>query len=437
MMDAPMWRLIHIALLLPCLVLPLTVPPEKLFAGWLFVAPFVAGASAGPHHGHAFFKYLFLVPPLILLARMAMGEIQRPRLWMIDVLPALYLGYILVRARLLPSDLAGAESSLRAIYTTVGIGTFAYYFTAFGKTSNRLPSAVAKTLLSGGVVIAALAVVDGSTGWNLWHNDVTGGDQVRRAVATFTSPEALGAYLGAGVAFAVAILLWHGPRSLRGPALLLIGLSIPALYLTYTRGPIIAIAAVVVSMTVVANRARWPSLLVFATVGILLFASWSQISSRRVYQQRLGVTTTVDSRVVLSDVALDLFRRQPLFGQGYNTFDKAKLTVAVPGTADTAIVQNLTSHDTFLTVLAESGAIGLALLVLPWVVIGWRAVAAGQRGLLEPWIVGGCVGTVAAFAIGSVTYDSRFFPYTSALPWVALGLVRKLLAERQTGAESA
>jgi O-antigen ligase len=173
---------------------------------------------------------------------------------------------------------------------------------------------------------------------------------------------------------------------------------------------------------------------VLATVGILLFASWGRFTSSAVYEERLGVDTA-KPRAVLTDVAFDLFRQRPLFGQGYGTFDQVKLTLPIQAN-QAEIVKTTTSHDTFLTVLAELGAFGLALLVLPWLVIGWRAVTAGWSGAVEPWIVAGCVGAAATYAIGAVTYDARFFPLISAIPWITLGLVRKTLGEHPRSLET-
>ena len=415
-------------LVVPALGVALTVRVELVFLGWLLAAPVFQGAASGNHFGHLWFKYLFLAPPLLMLLRMALGSARVRRLWVVDLLPVLYFGYILASARLFPSPLAStAHTTPTAIYIHVGVGVIAYYVAAFATTSERFPERLAAVLLWGGCIVAVLAVVDGLTGTNIWNHAVIGGDNVRRAVSTFSSPEEVGAYLGAGVAFALAALLWKGPASLRLPALALLGAAIPALYFTYTRGPALAIAGVGVLMALIARRTRWPSLLVFATVGIVLFASWGHISSTTVYKNRLGNAGTVEPRVALSDVALHLFRQRPIFGYGYATFDQAKLNVPVPP-GDTGTVSTLTSHDTYLTILAESGVVGLALLVVPWIAIAFRALAAGRRGLVEPWIVAGCLGAAAAFAIGAGTYDARFFPLITSIPWIALGLARKLIA---------
>jgi O-antigen ligase len=319
------------------------------------------------------------------------------------------------------------------MYIVVGVGILAYYFAAFGRWSQDFPEMVARSLLWSGIGVAVLGIIDGVFHWNLWHNAILG-DTVYRALGPFESPEALGAYIGAGVAFAAAILVWNGPRSLKRPSILLIALSAPTLYLGYTRGPILAVAVVAVAIALIGNRARWPSLLALVAVGTLVFVTWGPITSSSIYKNRLGVTGTVTPRVVLAHVALELFKERPVFGWGYATFDQAKLTVP---TSDPLVVESTTSHDTFLTVLAELGVTGLLLLVLPWVAIGWQAIAAGWRGLVEPWIVAGCVGVGAVFVIGAVTYDARFFPLITALPWIVFGLARNVLASREAAAHSA
>ena len=202
---------------------------------------------------------MYLVPPLILLVRMAMGAVDVRGLWAIDALPALYLGYVVASARMFPTQFTSSASThWTSLYISVGAGVFAYYFTAFAKTSPRFPELVAATLLWAGVIVAVLTIVDGLTSWNLWHQVVAETD-LHRAVATFSSPFELGAYLDTCVAFALAILLFDGPRSLRLPAVLLLVLSLPAFYFTFTRGPALAIAVVFVAMVLVSNKVRWPT----------------------------------------------------------------------------------------------------------------------------------------------------------------------------------
>ena len=82
-------------------------------------------------------------------------------------------------------------------------------------------------------------------------------------------------------------------------------------------------AIAVVALAIWMARSRT----LIATVAILVFAVWGQISSSPVYRGRLGVTETVTTRKEIQRTTLKLIRQKPVFGWGYNTFDKAKLTV--------------------------------------------------------------------------------------------------------------
>jgi hypothetical protein len=423
-------RLAKLLVAAPVVLLALAIEAETLFVAWILAAPFVQGAAGGTHHGHIFFKYLFVVPPLILIVRLLLGAGRMPRLWFVDVLPAVFLGFAFASVLVFKSPLASPQhSSAKSVYIALGEAVLAYYFLLFLKPSARFPMKVSAALIWSGIPISILTIVDGVTRWNLWHNVVSDfNGTLWRAVSTFTSPEEVGTFLGAVLAFAVAILLWDGPRSLKIPSAVLIAVALPALYFTYTRGPILAIGVVVVAMILSARRARLVGTVGLVVAAVLVAASWGFITSTAIYKDRFGVTQTATPRVALSQVALDLFWQRPLFGHGYSTFDQAKLNVPVPpGAAE--FVDTLTSHDTFLTVLAEMGIVGVALLVVPWIVISWRALLAARRGGIPSWLVGGCVGAVVSFAIAATTFDARFFPLVMAIPWIALGLVRQQLDE--------
>jgi O-antigen ligase len=416
----------RLVLALPFLAAAVALPPERLFLAWLFAAPLVQGASSGQHHGHDVYRLVFLVPPLILVVRSVTGWFDARRPWLVDALPAAYFGYILVRVFLLPTSLTSPDhSSLRSLYIELGIPIIAYYAVAFGRVSARFPQHLAAAFLWSGVIVGVLAVIDGATHWNVWHTVVTGGDHVYRATSTIGSPAALGTYLGVAVAVAVAILSWDGPQTLRRPSLILIIVAVPASYVTYTRGPVLATAIVAAMIALAAGRVRWRTVFLLAALGVAIFAAWGHLTSTAIYKDRFGVTRTVTPRVVMTDVAVKLFEKRPAFGWGYSTFDQAKFLVP---TTQPVVVQTTTSHDTFLTVLSELGVTGLALLVLPWLVLPWRAVVAASRRIVEPWIVAACVGSIVVYVIGAFTYDTRFFSFVIALPWIAAGLLRKQLA---------
>jgi O-antigen ligase len=285
------------------------------------------------------------------------------------------------------------------------------------------------------MLVAAMTIVEGRTGWNLWHDTFYWrGHGISRAVATLANPALLGTFLGVGLCFAIAILLWNGPDSLRRLSKAFIPLALPALYFTYTRGPMIATTSVCVLMVVLATRARWPSLLLLLAAGGTVFALWGSFASSSVYQARFGDTHNIDTRRTLQHASLVLAAQRPVVGWGFGSFDVVKNSANLESPDPTALAYN-TSHNTFLTILVELGAVGLGLFLLPWAVIGRRAISAARRSPDRRWLFAAVVGGVAIYIISASTYDARFFSFVPAIPWILLGVARRTLGDREMQSE--
>ena len=89
------------------------------------------------------------------------------------------------------------------------------------------------------------------------------------------------------------------------------------------------------------------------------------------------------------------------------------------------VIRSTTSHNTYLTILVQYGGIGLALLLVPWLTIGWRAVGDAFRHPEMRWFVSGSLGTIAIYVFTANANDFRFFSFIPALPWLFLGLLRR------------
>jgi O-antigen ligase len=132
----------------------------------------------------------------------------------------------------------------------------------------------------------------------------------------------------------------------------------------------------------------------------------------------------------LQEVSIKLIERKPLLGWGFDSFDRVKYDVNVPS-PQMPLSQALqsTSHDTYLTVLVEYGAVGFAIFVLPWIAIVVRAAGRFRRWAQNRWFVAAMLGSVVLLAINAADLDYRFFSYLPMLGWLALGLLRRGLAE--------
>jgi O-antigen ligase len=133
---------------------------------------------------------------------------------------------------------------------------------------------------------------------------------------------------------------------------------------------------------------------------------------------------------VLQTISLKLFERRPFLGWGYNSFDRVKYEVAVPS-PQLPLSQALqsTSHDTYLTILVEYGAIGFAIFAAPWIAILWRGVGHIRRFSKHRWFDAAMLGSILLLAINAATLDYRFVSFVPMLGWLLLAFLRRRLAE--------
>jgi O-antigen ligase len=414
-----------------CLGIALSIRPDVLFVGWIFAAPFLQTPFEGGL-GKFLNQVVYLVPPLLLIGT-ALARRSQGRLIPLDVLPALYAVYVLVSALLISSEPASIGALARPVYVTILLGIVIYYFLIFGPLTDNVVVRFAGALIWSGVILSVMVIVEGFTGWNLWGDTTLQADEIVRAVATLANPAAVGIFLGLVVVLSMAILLWDGPRQLKRPALAAIVLAIPALFFTYTRGPVLATAVVGVAMVLVANRARWPSVVVLILVGASLFAAWDRLSSTSIYEKRLSVSDTAQTRLLIQEWSFRLIEQKPVAGWGFGSFDRVKNEAefdrSYRGIPEIYGRSN-TSHNTFLTVLVELGFLGLILLLLPWAVVGWRAAKAARARPELRWILGAVAAFLVVYVISAGTFDSRFFSFVLALPWIALGVARRVMDQK-------
>lgn len=405
----------------------------QLFLGWLFIAPIFQESASNSHVGHALQLALYTAPPAVLLVKHLAAQGSSPRAEWFDFFPAVYLLFVLVS--LAVTDRAelrtvGTVGTLRTLYQTVAIGIIVYYVVAFWRGQGPSFVATAKALLLIALLQSAMAIVEAPTHWNLWHD--TGwqrpGDD--RSIATLGNPALTGAVIGLGIVVGLSVLCWRGPFELRRLATVMLLLGFPALYATKTRGPILATLVAALLIVLFSARSRLVGIGAIATVALLLVVFWPQIRGSSVYQTRITQKQNVEARLVLQDVSLKLVERKPLLGWGYNSFDRVKFDVSVPS-PQLPLSQALksTSHDTYLTILVEYGAIGFAIFAVPWIAILWRGVGRIRRFSEFRWFDAAMLGSILLLAINAATLDYRFFSFVPMLGWLLLALLRRRLAE--------
>jgi O-antigen ligase len=408
----------------------LSLPPAVVFLGWLALAPIFADSAQASALGRAGIWALYTAPAILLgaitIARARAGTIVS----FVDFLPAAYAAYVLVSVAVTSTELqANPFGTLKFIFLTVALGPLLYYFLTIGPGADLPRKKVLLILIAGAALQGVLALVELTTHQNLWGDTgwresraTTGG---ARAVSTFANPAVLGMFLGVGIVLALAVLTWGGPRSLRRLSLLTLIVGAPGLLATLTRGPILATAVAAVLVLVLGHKRLLGAAVIASTV-IVLFALWPSIRATTLYEKRADEKTNVHLRSGLQDWSLQLAAQKPIFGWGYGSFDRVKNTselTAVGGIPINSLLET-TSHNSYLTILVETGVIGLLLYALPFLILAGLAMVRARAPTRDGWIIAGTLASLLVIVLSGVTLDFRFFSFAQVLPWILLAILR-------------
>jgi hypothetical protein len=254
-----------------------------------------------------------------------------------------------------------------------------------------------------------------------------------RAIGTMVDPNVLGGFLILVAGLTAPQVVSRRPLFHRSWAALFLGLELLALYLTYSRGSLVGLAAGLF----VIGALRYRRLLLIGLAGIALLLLLPQAQA---YVGRFIEGIQLQDRATLMRLgeyrdALALISRYPWFGVGFSGSPEAGLYVGV--------------SNVYLLIAEEMGVIGLAcfLIVMAGFVgslfVAWRKVAQSLQlptsnlqllaSNLQPPIstpqlealLLGLMAAVVGVAVGGI-FDHYLFnlvyPHMSTLFWIYLGL---------------
>ncbi|HSM26095.1 MAG TPA: O-antigen ligase family protein [Anaerolineaceae bacterium] len=146
---------------------------------------------------------------------------------------------------------------------------------------------------------------------------------------------------------------------------------------------------------------------------------------------RFGDVNPVYDRLVVFDAMAQMFFERPLLGWGYESLDE-HIQPYYRQVGEASIATRLvTSHNTYMTVLAELGLIGFILYMFPvlwWLVLSirvWGRIPKEgfwSRPLLGSlWLIMGFNFTICNF------FDMRWFGIGLVLWWLVLGLIANMV----------
>jgi O-antigen ligase len=303
---------------------------------------------------------------------------------------------------------------------------------------------LAKTLVVGGGLVALSAIFEARTGFNLFHH-------LSRVMPFLHDYGEVGVYQRAGTAKLRVFGSAQHPIALSAALVMLTPLAL-YLYRRYRQrrwllcaGLLAAACASTISRTGIVMfvvvgivflwlrpremRRMWPALLIvpvaihFALPGTLGAIKQSFLPAGGLLaEQRQSANTAGSGRLADLGPGIRLWERQPVLGQGYGT----QVVDLNRGGVESNILDNQ-----WLGTLIGTGIVGL----FGWLWLFVRAVrrfgAESKRDDSERgWLLAAIAASIAAYAVGMLTFDAFAFIQVTFLMFIFVGLGASLLAER-------
>jgi O-antigen ligase len=245
------------------------------------------------------------------------------------------------------------------------------------------------------------------------------------------------------ITFWSAWFLWSRLRPLAQLGLLgAMGLMALGVGVTYTRSTWLGLAAGLAVIPLLHFPRVWrPTLLAAMLVAGVLGGAVVGDKVMNISRKDEGGSAahSVYQRASFLHVSLGMFRDAPLVGHGFGRFYDRKLPYLSDRSQQIELesIRQLDHHNTFLSLLTETGGIGLGLFVLllvGWWRAAWQLVRASPAG---SWMRGQglfCLAVMIAYLASAIFHDLTLSPSEQWVLYLTAGVTigtRSLLRSRQ------
>jgi len=424
-----------IPFLVPAAILLLRYPFAAIFI-WLMVLPFFPPTTKTRYLYWIFHQAL--IPgtlALTILAGMFKLKKYRPlRLGWPELAMLMYLATGII------SILLTRAQPLRVIYALY-IKTFVPFAAYWLITSFSPGSKDLRRLIPFMVVLCLAESAIGVVSWfapealpSMWFEKASSG----RIAGTFLQAAA---YTGVMMWLMLFILHYAVTRTegaKRTFLMLTFGLGLVCIFLSFNRASWLAALLVLLGLLYIYPKpVLWLILIVLPVMAILSMGVLAD-EFAFAYERLTGEAgkQTAEDRLIHANAAKNMFLARPLFGWGYGNYDlydwkfMERVGNVAPNRWD---VERGTSHNTYLTMLAETGALGFLAYAFPaawWLGHTIKALPRlpkrgfwSQRLLIILWLA------VGFYILVAQTLDMRFFWFSHTMLWLTLGLIANVVVQ--------
>ena len=348
---------------------------------------------------------------------------------MLDLLVALFMGYLLIR------NLEGLDGFVAFKYFIYGLAVF-YLSALLSSRYEKLLLLVIYVVLGLMVFTAIYGLAEYAAQKNFIYASYIAESVPEPAVglhrdgSTLAHPVSFGAFLVQVLPFSVLIWLQAGGKKTRILAIAATVLGVLALFFTYSKGSWIAGMAVAVGalMLLRGGRSRkylLPTVLITAIVVLLAVVFSHQIIS----ETEVRGVNSVDVRLSTWRAAIDGFEKHPLLGVGFkrgpqemNKYIEYPYNEYYP---DQPV------DNQYLSLLLEQGVAGIVLWAAALIFIVVEGVGVARaRGPGRPWAIA-ALASLVAIGLDSVTFESMQLWPNFIFFWLAAGILHGWAWRRQ------
>ena len=289
-----------------------------------------------------------------------------------------------------------------------------------------------------GVYLAATGVCEVEGIWSFvfprYISDPSLGIHFGRARGPDLNSVSLGIYLTACCACAWILLPEVRRRWQQLAILIALPLMAFGVLLTYTRSTWIGFAAsgLVIAAIQMPRRWRMPAVTAGVLVGLLLaITSWSQLMGLKREGSAADAEHSVDQRASFAYVSWHMFCDHPILGVGFGRFYDRKLPYLSDRSQQIELesIRGLHHHNTLLSVLTETGLVGLSAFVAVFLAWSLAALRLATNVAVSPWMRAQGVlmlALIVNYSCSAVFHDLTLLPSQELLLFVFAALTVNL-----------
>jgi O-antigen ligase len=399
---------------------------------WMILSPFLVQTPTSAERQVFWLIHRFLpVITLAIIAIVSLLGISRRHLPRLTLAEFGMFGYLVVSVISIILESPDAVQTMIRFYDLVFIPMCLYMVIRFSAPGNQR----LKRLLPIAVFIIVTQVAVGVLSWIA--PSLLPSEWLTYAGARTTGSLNSVSVFSTTLIFA-GVFVFYSAREMkegwrRNVLLLLYLASIYAIFISFSRASWLAGFLVFAGVVALYPRFMFRFMLVAIPITLLaagtLFVNQLQFAEQRLYSQESSQTAL--SRLPVIVAAYRMFEEKPIIGWGYDNFDRYDRTFQTRfGELVNPDEKDLTSHNTYLTILAEQGLVGLGFYLLPVIWLMFRTIKdrarLPQSGYMSARMVGLLWLVILSYFIVN-NLAPMVVVFGTGLYWITLGLIANAL----------